>query len=165
MEKLTRLFQEMVAYDSPVTKRIAHTLKVHNWARMIALREGVDEQTQLIIEAAALVHDIGIKASLAKYNSSEGPLQEKEGMPLATKLLTRLGFDAETVHRVAFLVGHHHTYNQIDGIDYQILIESDFLVNLEEKNIPLASIENVKNTIFKTPSGLLFLNQLFGLND
>ena len=31
--------------------------------------------------------------------------------------------------RIAFLISHHHTIDQIDGMDYQILIEADYLVN------------------------------------
>lgn len=34
--------------------------------------------------------------------------------------------------RVAYLVGHHHSPAQIDGIDYQILIEADYIVNASE---------------------------------
>mgnify|MGYP000340972515 FL=1 len=32
--------------------------------------------------------------------------------------------------RVAYLIGHHHTYDKIEGMDYQILVEADFLVNI-----------------------------------
>ena len=48
--------------------------------------------------------------------------------------------------RVQYLIGHHHTYNNIDGLDYQILVESDFLVNLYEDG---ASKEAVKQHIIK----------------
>ena len=34
------------------------------------------------------------------------------------------------IRRVEYLVGHHHTYKDIDGLDYQILVEADFLVNI-----------------------------------
>ena len=33
--------------------------------------------------------------------------------------------------RVAYLIGHHHTYDKIEGMDYQILVEADFLVNIQ----------------------------------
>ena len=36
------------------------------------------------------------------------------------------------MNRVAYLVGHHHSPEQIDGIDYQILIEADYIVNASE---------------------------------
>ena len=36
------------------------------------------------------------------------------------------------MNRVAYLVGHHHSPEQIDGIDYQILNEADYIVNASE---------------------------------
>ena len=33
---------------------------------------------------------------------------------------------------MAYLVGHHHTLKDIEGIDYQILIEADYIVNAYE---------------------------------
>ena len=36
------------------------------------------------------------------------------------------------MNRVAYLVGHHHGPEQIDAIDYQILIEADYIVNASE---------------------------------
>lgn len=53
----------------------------------------------------------------------------------AEKLLNKLGVDEKIIERVCFLVGHHHTYNMIDGLDYQILVEADFLVNAYEDNL------------------------------
>ncbi len=35
--------------------------------------------------------------------------------------------------RVQYLIAHHHTYDNIDGIDYQILVELIFLLILWRK--------------------------------
>ena len=86
----------------------------------------MDEATQLIIEAAAIVHDIGIKVCLEKYGSHAGHLQETEGPPLAEAMLASLGFDEDVIKRVSFLVGHHHTYDTIDGIDYKSSSKATF---------------------------------------
>ncbi|MFA6906762.1 MAG: HD domain-containing protein [Sphaerochaeta sp.] len=162
---LARLLDRAIAYDSPDSRRIAHLVKVHGYARAIGLLEGLDEETQFTLEAAAIVHDIGIKTCEAKYEGkSSGHLQEIEGPPVATALLSELGFDAKTIERVAYLVGHHHTYTDIQGLDYQILVESDFLVNLQEKNTPTQSIQSTCNTIFKTRTGKNWCIQIFGLN-
>ena len=59
------------------------------------------------------------------------------------------------------LIGHHHTYDQIDGIDYQILVEADFLVNLAEEQSSKETIESVKNKIFKTKTGIWLINKIF----
>ena len=49
--------------------------------------------------------------------------------------------------------GHHHTYTNIDGMDYQILVEADFLVNLYEDSVPKAAAQNALDKIFKTQTG------------
>lgn len=56
--------------------------------------------------------------------------------------LADAGLPGDQVERVAYLVGHHHTYTDIDGIDYQILIEADYIVNASESGY---SPENRKN--------------------
>ncbi len=52
-----------------------------------------------------------------------------------------------------YLIGHHHTYNNIDGIDYQILVEADFLVNICDDNLAKDAALKAYNNIFKTESG------------
>ena len=47
-------------------------------------------------------------------------------------MLCALGYDEAVIDRVLFLIAHHHTYTGIEGEDYQILVEADFLVNLFE---------------------------------
>ena len=107
------------------------------------------------------VHDIGIKISEEKYNSSAGKYQEIEGPPIAEEMLTKLGYDKNVIERVSYLVGHHHTYSNIDGIDYQILVEADFLVNIDEDEMTKETAENVREKIFKTKSGTQMLDNLF----
>ncbi|MDD3058595.1 MAG: HD domain-containing protein [Sphaerochaeta sp.] len=162
---LASLLDAMIAFDAPDARRIAHLVKVHGYAQAIGLLEGLDEKTQFILEAAAIAHDIGIKICEAKYEGkSSGDQQEKEGPPEARKMLKHLGFEEEVIQRVEYLVGHHHTYSNIQGQDYQILVESDFLVNLQEKSVPRESIQNTMNTIFKTRTGKRFCTEMFSLN-
>ena len=61
--------------------------------------------------------------------------------------------DAEDIERICYLVGHHHTYSNIDGIDYQILVEADFLVNFYEDNLAKDAIDNALQKIFRTEAG------------
>lgn len=132
--QLYELASRMVAYNAGDPKRIQHLIKVHYFARMIGLAEHVDEATQLILEAAAIVHDIGIRICEQKYGVCDGKHQELEGPDEARKLLTDMGtFSEVQIERICWLVGHHHTYDSITGIDYQILVEADFLVNKELK--------------------------------
>ena len=75
--------------------------------------EGLDPRTQELLEAAALLHDIGIKVSEEKYHSSAGKYQEIEGPAEARKLLDGICPDKELTDRVCWLIGHHHTYSDI----------------------------------------------------
>ena len=127
MDILDDLLMKMISYNSGDPKRIQHLIKVHSFARLIGLSENLESDTQFILEAAAIVHDIGIKPAEEKYGYCNGKLQEQEGPEPAEKLLRSLGFRASVVDRVCYLVGHHHTYSDVDGLDYQILLEADFL--------------------------------------
>ncbi len=52
------------------------------------------------------------------------------------------------------MIAHHHTYNKIDEIDYQILVEADFLVNMYEDNLSKrGSVKKAYDSIFKTEYG------------
>ena len=134
-------------------KRIQHFCKVHSYAKLIAETEGVEPKTLFILESAALTHDIGIHTCEEKYGNCNGKLQEKEGPAIAKKLLGELGFAEDVSERVQYLIAHHHTYDSIDGIDYQILVEADFLVNIMEDNLPdkaaLSAYQNIIFMVFK----------------
>ena len=153
----------MIDLYSGDAKRIQHFCKVHSYAKLIAETEKVDDRTLFIIETAALTHDIGIHTCEEKYGSCGGKLQEKEGPAIAKKLLSKLGFDTEISDRVQYLIAHHHTYDDINGIDYQILVEADFLVNMMEDNLPKQAVENAYNKIFSTSCGKRICKNMFGL--
>ena len=125
--------------------------------------ENVDEHTLFIIEVAALTHDIGIHLCEEKYGNCNGKLQEKEGPALAEKLLAKLGFMKDVAERVMYLIAHHHTYDDINGIDYQILVEADFLVNMYEDGLSKDVVEHAYNKIFKTDSGMKICAEMFGI--
>lgn len=157
------LITEMIQYYEGDPKRIQHFMKVHDFSRTIGLLEGLDENTLFILETAAVVHDIGIKVSEEKYGSCEGKLQEQEGPAIAKDLLQRFHYKPEIINRVCYLVGHHHTYKDINGMDYQILVEADFLVNLYEDQVTETAIRNAYDRIFRTESGKKLCREMFGL--
>ena len=158
---LNQLHCAMIRLYSGDPMRIQHFCKVHSYAKLIAEMEHVDADTLFILEAAALTHDIGIHVCEEKYGNCNGKLQEQEGPAIAKKLLAELHFDEKVSERVQYLIAHHHTYDQIDGIDYQILVEADFLVNLAEEHSSKETIESVKNKIFKTKTGIWLINKIF----
>lgn len=151
----------MMDYDKGDPKRIHHFMKVYEFSRTIGKMEGLDENTQFILESAAIVHDIGIHISEQKYGSSSGKYQELEGPSEAERLLRGLDWPEDVIYRVAYLVGHHHTYHGIDGVDYQILVEADFLVNLYEDEVSESGQKSAYEKIFRTDSGKKLCRMLY----
>lgn len=125
-----KLIEKMMEYYAGDPKRVQHFLKVYEFAKLIGESEELEPEKLYILRTAAIVHDIGIKISEKKYGSSGGKYQEKEGPAVAEPMLCALGYDEAVIDRVLFLIAHHHTYTGIEGEDYQILVEADFLVNL-----------------------------------
>lgn len=158
---LDELFLETVKYFDGDVKRIQHFIKVYTFATLIGRLEKLSENELYILEAAAIVHDIGIKNAEKKYGSCEGKLQEKEGPPVARKLLTELQFNESDVDRICFLVGNHHTYKNIDGLDFQILAEADLIVNFCEEGTAVSGIKNALENIFKTKTGMELCRSIF----
>ena len=162
-QKTAQLMDSMIAYDQGDPKRIQHFLKVYAFAQAVGRLEGLPKEAQEVLELAAIVHDVGIPNSLLKYHSSAGIYQEIEGPPVAREMLTRLEFPSPVVERVCFLVSRHHTYTGIDGLDYQILVEADFLVNLYEEHAGKEAVAAAKERIFRTETGRRFLDGQFPL--
>lgn len=162
---INQLYCEMIGYYGSDPKRIQHFTKVHSYAKLIGELEKLKDEELFILEAAALVHDIGIKTAEEKYGSCEGKLQEKEGPTVAEKMLCRLGFSEQVTERVCYLVGHHHTYEAIDGADYQILVEADFLVNFYEDEVKKEAVQQAYDKIFRTQSGRRICREMFGIEE
>ena len=163
-ERIRRLYRAMIDFDRGQPNLIQHFTKVHSYARLIADSEAIDPHTAEVLEAAALVHDIAIPLCNEKYGSHPGPLQEKEGPPLARELLTRVGgFTEEEIRRVCALVGEHHTVDPIDGIDHQILVEADYLVNSFSHHHDRHTLEHIVTHVFATDTGRQIYSAMFGL--
>lgn len=156
-----RLLLNTIDYFDGDVRRINHLIKVYTFAKTIGAGENLADKEYTPLVLAAIVHDCGIKVSEAKYNSAAGKYQEIEGPTVAKALAEPLGLDRETVDRILFLVGHHHTYNMVDGADYQILIEADFLVNAYEDNLDLSAIKAAERNFFKTRTGKELLAKLY----
>lgn len=161
MSNINQLMNKMIEHERSCPRRVNHFLKVHSFANIISANENVDDNKKSIIQAVTILHDIGIKSSLEKYNSSSGKHQEIEGPPIAEKMLNDLNFSKDLIDRVCFLIANHHSYDKIDGIDYQILIEADFIVNIYEDELSKDSILSIKNKYFKTESGKKILDTLY----
>lgn len=158
---IERLKAEMISFDRGDAKRIQHFLKVHSLSRLIAIEEQLEEHDLLVLESAALLHDIGIHPAEAKYGSCNGKLQEQEGPAPAREILTRLGYGEDDIERICYMIAHHHTYTGINTKELQILIEADFLVNLYEDESSADTVRNVERNIFRTTAGRRILEEMF----
>ena len=165
MTKKFALYNEMIDFFSGDARRCQHFIKVASLAKHLAESEGANAELIELIEAAGLVHDCGIKPGEAKYGAGHctGKIQEQEGPAVARELLQKLGYAPEKIDRICYLVGHHHTYTNIDGLDYQLLVEADFIVNFYEDGTPKENIAKAVEKIFRTPSGIKLVKKMFGV--
>ena len=151
----------MIRFLGDNRRDINHFMLVYGFAKAIGEMEKLDARTQHILEITAIVHDIPCPLCREKYGSADGKLQEKEGPAITRAFLTPLGFDQELVERAAWLVGHHHTYTDVDGQDHQILLEADFLVNAHEQQLPLSAVEQMEKSVFRTAAGRQILRSMY----
>ena len=159
---IAEIILKMIKYFNNDVERISHALKVYGYAKAITAREDLSEEQILVVELAAILHDIGIKEAERKYNSSAGKYQEIEGPHIAQKLMSEI-VSPDLIDRVSFIIGNHHSYNKIDGIDFQILVESDFLVNIDEGKLDTNSIITIKAKYFRTETGRKILSNIYGI--
>ncbi len=165
MDKLVALaLREMIRHNRGDQKRVEHSVKVFGYAQILGRLEGLSIDNQYVLELTAALHDIGIHVAELKFGYCNGQLQELEGPPVAREILEAIGVSAEVVDRVCFIVGKHHTFSAIDGIDFQLLVEADFLVNSVEEAVSPEGVRRFVEANFKTESGRMLILDLFPLN-
>ncbi|HOY51021.1 MAG TPA: HD domain-containing protein [Prolixibacteraceae bacterium] len=152
----------MVRYFGDDIKRISHAFKVYGFARAILSGERLPEEKALITALTAILHDIGIKEAVRKHHSSDSRFQEMEGPAVARSIMEGCGIHPHVMDRVCFITGHHHTYSKIDGPDFQILVEADFLVNIHEGYITPEAAPSVVKKYFRTSTGKDLAASLYG---
>lgn len=158
------LIIRMTEFNKNDPIRIQHFIKVFEFAHVIGVKEGLDERTLRILDIASIMHDIGIRPSEEKYGRCNGKLQEQEGPAYARKMLAEFkDVSAEDIDRICYLIAHHHTYHNVEGLDYRILLEADFLVNALEDNLKKDAIIHFRDKVFETTTGLYFINTMFGV--
>lgn len=158
---LHRLMSTMIEYFAD-RRYVEHAMKVYAYARAIGGEEGLAPDDLSALEAAAVVHDVGIPVALRIYGSGAGPYQEKEGERLVPGMMRGAGYGEEAARRVARLVGRHHSPEYVgeDGL-LQYLLEADDLVNLSEGKASADKIADSRANLFKTATGLRYLDILF----
>ena len=151
--QISEMMEKMIAFSEGNIHDIDHLIRVWTYAKTIGELEKLDAGTQYILEAAAIVHDIACPLCREKYGSTNGKLQETEGARMVHEFFSGTGLNAEQIDRIAFLVGHHHTYTDVDGADYQILLEADYIANASENGYSEKNVTNFIEKIMRTASG------------
>ena len=149
-----RVAIEMKRYFKNDFKRIGHASRVARYAEKI----GKEERGNLaVILTAAYLHDIGIKESERKYQSTAARYQEEEGPLVARDILERLGAKTELVDEACDIVGHHHHPRPEETTNFKCIYDADLLTNMEEeqKESPTDPDKLAKrvNDLFMTASG------------
>ena len=163
MMTIAEILTKMIAFSNGNIHDIDHLLKVWAYAKTIAECENVDPDTKFVLEVTAIIHDIACPLCREKYGNANGHLQEIESPPLVREFLADTGMTPQQIERAAYLVGHHHTVDQIDGIDYQILIEADYIVNAAENGYSKENIQTFIDKVMKTESGIRLTKEVFCL--
>lgn len=159
--KISDVAEEMIKYSDGYVHDIDHLLKVWSYAKIIAFATNVDAETMYLVEVESLVHDIACPLCRKKYGDTDGKHQEIESDSLVHNFLGTLNVEQKIIDRVSFVVSHHHTYTNIDNIDYQILIEADYIVNATESNYDTHNIINFIENIAKTDACKRILKSIY----
>lgn len=157
---IENLKNEMISFFGDDTKRINHALKVLDYARKIQSTEGGNE---LVVDAAALLHDIGIHAAEQKYGSAAGKYQEIEGPPIARDILLKYDLGHEKIEHICLIVANHHSDRNIDTLEFRIIWDADWLVNIPDELDLSDTVKLAKfiDKIFKTNTGKMIAKETF----
>ncbi len=161
MEKITMLRNVMIEWEMGEPKRMQHFFKVHTFAKLIAESENVKPDTLYTLEVASLVADVGVKLAKAQDFRAPIELQDKEGVVAVKKMLLSLGFNGEIIERVCFMVGNRRDLDNIKGMDFRILIEAEYLVNLYEQLAKKESFALANKKVFKTKTGTTLFRKMY----
>ncbi|MDI7259703.1 MAG: HD domain-containing protein [Thermodesulfobacteriota bacterium] len=148
-ERISREMKKVFGQDG---RRIEHALKVARYAEQMLKMEGGDP---LVVLGSAYLHDIGIHEAERKYQSTSSQHQETEGPPIARAILEKLGVQGKVVDEVCDIIAHHHHPREEETLNFQLLYEADWLVNIEEEGIPndRERLERLIGKVFKTETG------------
>ena len=157
---ISTAIQRMIELSDGNLHDIDHFLKAWAVARTIGELEGLDRHTQEVLELTAVVHDIACPLCREKYGDTNGKHQELESPPLVAAFFEGLSVERPDVERISWLVAHHHTYTNVDGIDHRILLEADLLVNAGENGYSRTMIEGFRERVFRTAAGTRLLDSM-----
>ncbi len=161
--RITEILEKMIVFSDGNIHDIDHFLRVWSYTKTIGEGEELDNRTQYLLEAAALVHDIACPLCREKYGNTNGKHQEEEGGPLVREFFAGTGLPEEDLEQLVFLVSHHHTLTGIDRADWQILVEADYIANASENGDSPEKIRNFMHKVARTDTGKRLMREVFCL--
>jgi hypothetical protein len=155
-----KIIKKMMAYFAYNSNHINHAYRVLNYTEEISsIENGVVD----VVVSSAILHDIGIPGCEKKYKSTEGQLQEIEGSPIARKILESLRMDEEIIKEVCEIIGCHHSPGEIDTVNFKIMWDADWLVNLPDVYDvkDKVKLRKIMSETFMTKTGLKIAKELY----
>lgn len=157
------LIRKMTEFCNGNQQDITHFLRVWAYAKTLGELEGLDQSTQLTLEAAAVVHDIACPFLREQTGKAEYSRQEELGAPMAWEFLQGTGLTRMQIARAAFMAGHHHTWEADPGKDFSILLEADYLVNAADHGLDKDAIGSFASVHFRSAAGRQMLEKVFSV--
>ena len=159
-----KLLKDVLLYENGHIRRTKHILMVHSLAKSIGSEEGLTLEQQQIVQSAAILHDIAIKKCKRKYNDTSIEKQKLECIPIAKKFLKACNYVPSYTEKILDLIYHHHDYDTFKGIEHQVLIEADLIVNCLENKSHKEKASDVA-VHFHTKTGKELLHKLMENKD
>ncbi len=147
-----RVALEMKQYFKKDFKRIAHAVKVAQYAEQIAKGEKGD---LAVVLSAAYLLDMGIKEETGKKSGqAKSPSQKgNEGPTIARKILTRLSANQKLIEEICDIIGRHREPGTKESVNSKAVYDADLIVRMEERQ---------KNTTINHPEELdSYINKAF----
>ncbi len=92
-----------------------------------------------------------------------GEYQEKEGPAIAREILEKLAVQKEMVDEICDIIGHHHHPREKETLNFQILYEADWIVNIEEEGLSKdrQEVQSIIDKYFRTGAGRELAEKLY----
>ena len=160
-EKLkSLLIKELELFFGNDKKRVNHAKKVLEFSEKLLIDEGGNSR---IIIPTAILHDVGIKIAEEKFGSSAPPLQEKEGPPVARRILSNYEFTKDEIDKICEIISHHHSKKFLRSLEGKIIFDADWLVNFgnESKVKDKQKVEKIIDRLYFTNSAKIIAKYLY----
>ncbi|MBQ3330912.1 MAG: hypothetical protein IJG87_07020 [Ruminococcus sp.] len=144
--RVQRVALRMKQYHRGDIEKIQHFVRVYTLAKSIGELEHLNDEEQLDVELAAVVHNV-----------------EGDRVPVVRDILRDCEIGDAAAMKICHMVENIENYDHIGTLDHQILIEAKLIVDFKEKNTPEKEIIRKAEDIFLTNTGKLFLKRAFHL--